>query len=320
VPRDARRTGPTAGKSSRKGGSRKRKTAPVAPRQAGGPQEAGPRLLLLLSDSTGNLARHMVTAFLTQFPGGAFDVRARNFLDSPAKVEAAVAAIGAGHAIVMHALVDPAAKRLVRDRCGALGVPHCDLTGDFVEFLSRASGVAPVPDRRRLHDVGEEYRRRVKAIEFTLEHDDGLGLETMHEADVVLVGVSRTSKTPTCIYLAQQGIKAGNVSLAMQVEPPAQLLALPASKVAALVIDPAMLARIRSRRQAAWHMPDTAYNEAETVAAEVAWSRRLFAKHGWKTFDVTNQAIEETAARVVERLALSAAPSDGRGDGAGPHG
>jgi [pyruvate, water dikinase]-phosphate phosphotransferase / [pyruvate, water dikinase] kinase len=299
------------GRSSRGGGSRKRKTAPT------GPQDAGPRLLYLLSDSTGNLGRHMLTAFLTQFPAGTFDVRARNFLDSPQKVEAALSEAGAAPGVVMHALVDPGAKRLVRERCTRLGLPHCDLTGNFVEFLSQASGVAPVPDRRRLHDVGEAYRRRVKAIEFTLEHDDGLGIDTMHDADVVLVGVSRTSKTPTCIYLAQQGVKAGNVSLAVQVEPPAQLLGLPKSKVAALVIDPSQLARIRSRRQAAWHMPDTAYNEADTVEAEVAWSRRLFARHGWSTFDVTNQAIEETAARIMERLRLSVQPA---GDGAVSHG
>ena len=282
--------------------TRRRVRRPKVARARPAPAEAAPRAVYVLSDSTGNLPRHMLGAFLTQFPAGTFAVRARNFLDSPQKLEAALAEVAAAPGVVLHAVVEPATKRLIERRCRALRLPQCDLTGPFVQFLAQASGIDPTPDRRRLHDVDEAYLRRVKAVEFALEHDDGLGLATMHEADVVLVGVSRTSKTPTCMYLAQQGVKAGNVSLAMQVEPPGQLLALPPSKVAALVIDPAQLARIRTRRHAGWHMPDTAYNEEQTVEAEVRWSRRLFARQGWTTFDVTNQAIEETAARIVERL------------------
>ena len=252
----------------------------------------------------------MLAAFLTQFPTGTFATRVRCFLDLPEKVEAVFGEIAATPGAVMHALVDGGAKALVARRCEALGLPHCDLTGPLVRFLSETSGVEPAPDRRRLHDVGEAYRRRVKAVEFALEHDDGLGLDTLHDADVVLVGVSRTSKTPTCMYLAQQGHKAGNVALAINLEPPAQL-ALPASKVAALVIDAGQLTQIRSRRQAGWHMPDTAYNEADSVEAEVQWSCRLFARKGWAIFDVTNQAIEETAARIVERLRLGASTPPG---------
>ena len=286
-------TTPTTRRRSRRPPAARTETRPVTP-----------ALVYVLSDSTGNLPRHMLAAFLTQFPPGVFAVRARSFLDSPQKVEAAFAEIASAPGVVMHAVVDPEAKRLIGQRCKALGLRQCDLTGSFVQFLADASGIAPRPDRHRLHDVDEAYDRRVKAVEFALEHDDGLGLETIHEADVVLVGVSRTSKTPTCMYLAQQGVKAGNVSLAMQVEPPRQLLTLPPTKVAALVIDPAQLSRIRWRRQTAWHMPDTAYNEEEMVEAEVQWSRRLFARRGWTTFDVTNQAIEETAARIVEKLRL----------------
>ena len=269
------------------------------------PAPAPLRTIYVLSDSTGNLPRHMLAAFLTQFPPGTFTVCARNFLDAPAKLGAALAEVGAAPGIVMHALVEPATKRRVAAYCAAAGVPCCDLTGAFVQFLSDAAGVAPTPSVGRLHQVDSEYARRVKAVEFALEHDDGLGLDTLQDADVVLVGVSRTSKTPTCMYLAQQGYRAGNYALAMDSEPPAQLLALPAKKVAALVIDPRQLSEIRTRRQTAWHMADTAYNLPGSVVAEVAWSRRLFARAGWTVFDVTNQAIEETAARIVDRLGLA---------------
>jgi regulator of PEP synthase PpsR (kinase-PPPase family) len=252
----------------------------------------------------------MLTAFLTQFPPETFALCARSFLDSPQKVESVLAEVSSAPGVVMHALVDPAAKRLIERRCKALRLAQCDLTGPFVTFLARACGVTPVPDRSRLHDVDAAYHRRVKAVEFALEHDDGLGLDTLGEADVVLAGVSRTGKTPTCMYLAQQGHRAANVSLAIGIEPPAQLLALPRAKVAALLIDPAQLASIRSRRQVGWHMPDTTYNQADSVEAEVQWSRRLFARQGWATFDVTNQAIEETAARIEQRLGLTAAAGD----------
>ena len=270
------------------------------------PRSARPRLrrIHLISDSTGNLPRHMLAAFLTQFPSDTFDVRACNFVDTRQKLDRILSELGGSPGIVMHALVDPAMKRAAADGAARLGLPACDLTGSFVEFLSGASGVSPCPSVRVLHDVNAAYRRRVKAVEFALEHDDGLGLDTLADADVVLVGVSRTSKSPTCMYLAQQGYKAGNVSLAIGIDPPAQLLALAKTKVAALVIDPRQLAEIRSRRQAAWRMADTAYNQAGSVDAEVTWSRRLFARAGWATFDVTNQAIEETAARIVERLGL----------------
>ena len=265
-------------------------------------------MLYVLSDSTGNLPRHMVAAFLTQFPGDTFDVRPRAFLHSAGKLDAAFDEISAQPGIVLHALVDPAMKWRVAEHCLRLKLHACDLTGPFVEFLANASGVDPAPDVRTLHNVDEAYRRRVKAVEFALEHDDGLGLDTLDDADVVLVGVSRTSKTPTCMYLAQQGYKAANVSLAAGVPPPAQLLALPASKVAALIIDPRQLAEIRTRRQRQWHMADTSYNTAAHVEAEVAQARHIFARNRWAVFDVTDQAIEETAARIVERLGLAASP------------
>jgi regulator of PEP synthase PpsR (kinase-PPPase family) len=275
------------------------------------------QLLYVLSDSTGNLPRHMVAAFLTQFPRDTFTVRARGFLDTLAKLDGAFEEIEALPGIVLHALVEPAMKWRVAKHCLRLKLHACDLTGPFVEFLAHASGVDPTPDVRRLHDVDDAYRRRVKAVEFALEHDDGLGLDTLHHADVVLVGVSRTSKTPTCMYLAQQGYKAANVSLAPGVELPPQILALPRSKVAALIIDPRQLAEIRTRRQVAWHMADTSYNTAAHVEAEVAQARHTFARHRWAVFDVTDQAIEETAARIVERLGLAApAPPGPRAPGA----
>jgi [pyruvate, water dikinase]-phosphate phosphotransferase / [pyruvate, water dikinase] kinase len=264
-----------------------------------------PRTLYILSDSTGNLARHMLTAILTQFPLEAFAVRVKTYLSTEAKLAAALEEVAKEAAIVFHAVVAPAAKEAIARRCEAAGIASCDLTGQFVEFLARESGIEPRADTRLLHDVNESYHRRIAAIEFALQHDDGLGLDTIHEADVVLVGISRTSKTPTTMYLAQQGYFVGNVALAYGLDLPLELLALPEKKVVGLTIEPSQLVEIRTRRQREWKMGDTSYNEMETVDREVAWSRKLFARQGWRTLNVTNQAIEETAARLVELVGLT---------------
>jgi regulator of PEP synthase PpsR (kinase-PPPase family) len=205
--------------------------------------------------------------------------------------------------MVMHAVVSPELKEGIQRACAKAGAPVRDLTGGFVEFIAAHSAIRPDASTRRLHDTGDEYHQRIDALEFTLAHDDGLGLETLDEADIVLAGVSRTGKTPTSIYLAQQGFKVANVSLARAVAPPAQLLRL-SSTVVGLLIDPERLQEIRSSRQAAWGMAQTSYSERDAVRDEVAWSRKLFMQKGWPTLDVTTSAVEETAAKVVELLKL----------------
>ena len=193
-------------------------------------------------------------------------------------------------------------KQAIGKRCKVMKLLCHDLTGPTVEFLAKAAGIEPLVDTSRLHLVDAEYQRRIDAMEYTLNHDDGLGIATLAEADVVLVGVSRVSKTPTGILLAQRGLRAANVALAMEVEPPAELLAMPPKKVIGLTIEPVQLAEIRSRRQEEWGMQTTRYNERQHVAREVAWARKLFAQHRWRTLDVTDQAVEETAARIVQLL------------------
>jgi regulator of PEP synthase PpsR (kinase-PPPase family) len=264
----------------------------------------GPKVLHLLSDSTGNLGQHMVTAFLTQFPVGAFVLRRWPFLTTEEQIWETLWRLSDEPGIVMHAVVSPTAKKMINGVCERHHWPVCDLTGSFVDFLASASGIAPTPDVNRLHDMSPEYRARIKAMEFTLEHDDGLGLETLHEAQIVLVGVSRTSKTPTSIYLGQQGYRVANIALAMQVEPPQQLLALKTKNVVGLLINPRTLSEIRTNRNVSWRMTDTNYNELHSVSKELAWSRALFEKQGWHTLDVTDQAIEETAGRIIHMLGL----------------
>ncbi|MCC6422045.1 MAG: kinase/pyrophosphorylase [Phycisphaerales bacterium] len=261
------------------------------------------RPIYILSDSTGNLARHMLTAILTQFPESSFTLRTWTFLRTKEQIHQALKSAVDDKAIIFHAMVSDEDKQHIANHCRQLGLSQCDLTGGFVEFLSSHSGVMPTANLGRLHFTSHEYHHRIRSLEFTLDHDDGLGLETIHKADLVLTGVSRTSKTPTSIYLAQQGYRVANVALAMGIDPPAQLLALK-EKVVGLVIDPMQLSEIRTNRQTGWRMGNTSYNDPQSVSREVAWSKKLFVSRGWPILDVTDQAIEETAARIVNLLRL----------------
>lgn len=261
--------------------------------------------LYVLSDSTGNLARHMMTTYLTQFPEGTFAAHMKPFVNEPRRLKLALAAISAHPGIVLHAVVSPELKREISAHCQQLEVACFDLTGPAMEFLEKAVRVEPLRDHSRLHRVDKVYCGRINAMSFTLEHDDGLGLETLGDADIVLAGVSRTGKTPTSIYLAMQGYRVANISLTARVEPPRQLLDLAAGKTVGMLIDPRRLAEIRTRRQTGWRMTQTDYNDPREVEEEVEWSRRFFAKLRCPDLDVTDQAIEETAARILDLLGLS---------------
>lgn len=263
----------------------------------------------VLSDSTGNLAHHILAALMTQFPPDAFRIRFWTFLRTPPLLAQALEGVEAEGGIIMHAVVGDEAKEQIAEFCRKKRIPCKDLTGLFVEFLAQQSGLAPSADWRHLHKVDDAYHRRIQAMEFTMQHDDGLGLETIDQADIVLVGISRTSKTPTSIYLSQLGYRAANYALAKEVPPPAQVLALPKSKVVGLVIDPMRLIEIRKTRQTEWNMASTSYDDVEHVREEVTWSRRLFAKQGWPILDVTHHAIEETAGRVLDLLHLPRTPA-----------
>jgi [pyruvate, water dikinase]-phosphate phosphotransferase / [pyruvate, water dikinase] kinase len=272
------------------------------------PRESQPAraVVYAISDSTGNLARHMLAAFVTQFPPDALVVRVEQFVRTADRLQEVLDKAREERAVVCHAVVAGDRKKTIVEYCQEHSLPCLDLTGPTVEFLARHTGLQPHADVDALHRLDHTYDRRIDALEFALNHDDALGLETLHQADIVLVGVSRTSKTPTSIYLAQQGYLVGNVSLAIGIDPPAQLLALPKHKVVALMIGAQQLAMIRARRQAAWHASRSSYDDPDHIERELTWARRLYAQRGWPIIDVTDQAIEETAARAMALVGVRA--------------
>lgn len=256
----------------------------------------------------------MLAAMLTQFPPGALDPQFHTFVRTAPRLASVLQHIKAAPGAVCHAMVSDALKRDIAAFCRAARLPHYDLTGGLTGFLATVCGQQPHGNLESLHRIDEGYKRRIGAIEYTIGHDDGIGLETLGDADVVLAGVSRTGKTPTSIYLAQQGFRVANVALAIESPPPPQLLRLPPGKVVGLLIEPQHLVMIRDRRAAAWRLGRTSYGDPSHVEQEIAWARKLFARQGWPTLDVTDQAIEETAAKIIDVLRLSPTATARDGD------
>jgi hypothetical protein len=246
----------------------------------------------------------MLAAMLTQFPQGAAHVHFRTFVRSQDRLDEILAQVSDHPGGICHAMVSPAFKERIAEFCQSANLPHHDLTGGLVDFLSRVTNLAPRGDLRLIHRIDEDYKRRIGALEYTIDHDDGLGLDTLADADIVLTGVSRTGKTPTSIYLAQQGYRVANVALAIESAPPKELLGLPPGKAVGLVINPQQLVMIRERRATGWNLGRTSYGDPTHIAREIAWARQLFTRQNWPVLDVTDQAIEETAGKIVQALGL----------------
>ena len=289
---------------------RKRKPAPPAAPPPESP--AGPSYTLhILSDATGNLARHMINAVLTQFPGITLAQNYHLMLDQPVKLRDELKRIKGEHSLVFHAMIEPAMKRIVDETCEKRGIPHYDLTGSLVRFLADWTGTEPINERAALHRVNAGYFKRIDAMEFTAMHDDSQGLDTLALADIVLVGLSRVSKSPTATFLGAQGWKVANVAIAPQTGLPEQIATLREKKVVAFTCAPRLLHDVRSRRIASSQKvalkagaAEIAYADMRSVIREVMWAEDLYRKHGWPMVDITNHTVEENGTRVLQLLGL----------------
>jgi len=272
--------------------------------------------LHLLSDSTGETLEMIARAALAQFDDTDVVrhfwpmVRTQQHLDRIMKD------ISANPGLVLFTLVNDDTRRRLEDLCANRGLPAIavlDIVIDALEGLLQQEAKGR-PGRQ--HRLDEEYFARVDAIHYTFNHDDGVGWEDWEQADIVLAGVSRTSKTPTSIYLANRGYKVANVPIVVESPLPKALFGLRRPLVVGLTTSPDRLVQVRRNRLLSLNQsPDTDYVDAECVANEVKFARRMFADNGWPVIDVTRRSIEETAAAVInfhnERRASDTAEASG---------
>ncbi len=203
--------------------------------------------------------------------------------------------------LVLHMLGDPALRRRLEESCAAQGLPCMAVLDPLVEMLSAYLNTHGAPARRRRLPLDDHYFSRMRALDFAMLHDDGQNLDTVHEADIVLVGLSRTSKTPTSIYLANHGLRTANVPFISIDSIPRQVLALSGPLVVGLVASTGRLRNVRRSRLEEMRAQGSAgdYATREQIAREIRDLSRLCARHGWPVIDVSRRAVEETAAIIM---------------------
>jgi [pyruvate, water dikinase]-phosphate phosphotransferase / [pyruvate, water dikinase] kinase len=259
--------------------------------------------LHLLSDSTGETLEMVAKAALAQFEAADVIrhfwpmVRSRQHLDR------IMTDIAANPGLVLFTLVNSETRSRLEEHCRALGLPSVPALDAVTDALEDVLGQEAKGKPGRQHLMDDAYFARVEAIQFTIAHDDGVAWEDWEEADIVLAGVSRSSKTPTSIYLANRGYKVANIPIIVESPPPPALFGLRRPLVVGLTTAPERLVQVRRNRLLSLNQaPETAYVDTERVGAEVQFARRMFADNGWPVIDVTRRSIEETAAAVIALL------------------
>ena len=258
----------------------------------------------LVSDSTGETLNAMANAALAQFENVDVMVHPYALVRAEAQLTRALDHIAIMPGIVFFTLANQALRDKLMARCKDIEVRCIDVLEGPVTALRHFLGKAETHKVGRQHEVDARYLDRIEALNFTIAHDDGQSLDSISDAEVILTGASRTSKTPTCVYLAIRGIRAANVPLVPRLAPPLQLLNAKKPLIVGLWVSPDRLVQVRRNRLTSMgESRDSDYVELEAVRAEIAATRQLFENQDWPMIDVSRRSIEETAAAVMNLLA-----------------
>ena len=256
--------------------------------------------LHLVSDATGDTLLSLATAALAQFENVESDRHIWPMVRSEVDMKPVIAAIEGHPGLVMFTLVDHNLREILAEECRRLQVPCVPVLDPIMGALESFLGAQSREQPGRQHVMDANYFGRIDAIQYSLQHDDGQMVQDFHRADVVLVGISRTSKTPTCMYLANRGLKAANIPIVPGISLPDEILNLSNVLVVGLTVSPNRLVHIRRNRLVYLNQEaNTDYVDIEAVQEEVITARRLFDSKGWPKIDVTRRSIEETAAAVI---------------------
>src|SRR6202522_2222863 len=265
---------------------------------------AGHFNLHLISDSTGETLITVAGAGTAQHEKMLPVEHVHPLIRTLKQLDRVLADVEEAPGIVLYTLLQDNLAAKIEEKCRALGMPCLSILGPVLHLFQAYLGAESTHKVGAQHTLNAEYFRRIDALNYTMLHDDGQLADDLEEADVLLVGVSRTSKTPTSIYLANRGVKTANVPLVPGVQLPSVLEALKSPLVVGLFATPERIVQIRQNRLLGLkaHRDDDKYIDQQAVAEEITASRRLCAKHNWPLIDVSRRSIEETAAAVLALL------------------
>ena len=260
--------------------------------------------LHLVSDSTGETLITVARAVSAQYANVTPVEHVYPLVRSQKQLDRVLDEIEEAPGIVLFTLLEKDLVSRLEDKCKNINVPSLSIIGPVMQLFEAYLGAATTGRVGAQHVLNAEYFKRIDALNYTMIHDDGQHVEGLEEADVVLVGVSRTSKTPTSIYLANRGIRTANVPLVPGIPVPAQLETLTRPLVVSLHATPERLIQIRQNRLLSMGAESgsgsDSYTDRQSVTEEVAFARKLSAKHDWPLLDVTRRSIEETAAAIMK--------------------
>jgi regulator of PEP synthase PpsR (kinase-PPPase family) len=262
-----------------------------------------PPTLYILSDSLGETADHVAKAALTQFPEDVFHVVRLPRVSTAGQLRGLVeAAAGNDGGIFLYTLAEPKLRNAMAQISAEFGVTAIDILGPAVSALEGLSGREPAWEAGRTRRTDRGYFERIEALEFAVKHDDGRNTEELAKAEIVLVGVSRTSKTPLSMYLAFKGYRVANVPLAGSIEPPPELAELDSRRIFGLVTEPELLVEIRRQRMAELGTYARRYAELDAVRSELDEARAVMRRLGCIVIRTGGRAIEETAQEILRYM------------------
>ncbi len=255
----------------------------------------------LVSDSTGETVHQVARAALAQFPDVQITEHIWTLVRTPAHVETIASAITRNPGIILYSVVDPEIRRLIERLCSDSNIPSLSVLDPLMDVLSSVLGYRQNTRPGGQHKLDKAYFDRMAAVDFAVNHDDGLNMDRLKDAQILLVGVSRTSKTPTSMYLANRGYRVANYALVPNVDFPLHLLEnAPDLFVVGLTTDAKRLSMVRRNRLQ--HMSDSqndSYADLDNINDELKSARRLFSGQNWPVLDVSRRSIEETAAAIL---------------------
>lgn len=261
------------------------------------------RYIFIVSDATGKTCTRVVNAALRQFRTTEAKLEIVNFVRTQEQIDALIDRVAKVNGIIVHTMVSPDARQQIGELGRLMGVPTVDLLGPLLTRFSDLLEISPLAQPGLDRQLDDDYFRRIEAIDFTFKHDDSLGLSTLDQAEAVILGVSRTTKTPVSIYLSYRGWKVSNIPIILDYPLPAEVFEIDQRKVIALTVKPSRLQLIRLERQMRLkNVEMDNYTDPETVKNEVNYALDLYRKYSYAVVDVTYKSIEETATDIMRTI------------------
>jgi regulator of PEP synthase PpsR (kinase-PPPase family) len=260
-----------------------------------------PVVIYVISDAVGETADFVSRAAAAQFSGVRTRIRRVSYVQDAAYLDDILEQAAGEGALIVYTIVLSELREYLEKRVAEKGMTAIDILGPLIQAIARQTGTHPSHIPNVVHRLDEQYFRKIEAVEFAVKYDDGKDSRGMLYADVVLVGISRTSKTPLSMYLAHKGIKCANIPLVPEVMPPEELFTIPLQKVIGLVIRPELLTQIRTERLKTLGLGENSgYANTDRIVEELEFSRKIMRRLGCPVIDVTGKAVEETASQVLQ--------------------